>query len=134
MKNIVFALCVLAIMALAYTYYVYTAPLPLGRIQNVPDITVSLSINDETHEFIVPESISLYDMMKLARQRGIIQFREREFEGVGLLIEEINGISNDIEKDAYWSYSINGRNPSSGITEYSLKANDLIQWRYTKNG
>jgi len=63
-------------------------------------------------------------------KEGKIDFKDKTYSGMGKLIEEINGISNG---DKYWIYYVNGQKANIGISNYKIKAGDVVSWKYEKN-
>ncbi|MBN2065290.1 MAG: DUF4430 domain-containing protein [Candidatus Thermoplasmatota archaeon] len=46
-----------------------------------------------------------------------------------LFVEEINGIKNGAE-GSYWQYYVNGEYANTGCSNYYLKDNDVVSWRF----
>ena len=78
----------------------------------------------------IEEKESVYDFMFKLKKEGKIDFKDKTYSGMGKLIEEINGISNG---DKYWIYYVNGQKANIGISNYKIKAGDVVSWKYEKN-
>jgi hypothetical protein len=57
-------------------------------------------------------------------------FSGKEYPSLGFFVEEINGTKNDLANEKYWIYYINGKPAQIGISNYKIKQNDLIEWKY----
>lgn len=94
-------------------------------------INISIEINGQTHSLTLAEKSTAYDaMLKLVNDKKInIVFKE--FSGLGHFVDEINGTKTDTSSGTYWIYYLNGQSAQVGISQYILKNNDLITWKYT---
>lgn len=77
----------------------------------------------EIKEVEVIEGESVFDVISKNAQ---IEFKEYSF---GKLIESINGVKNETD-NKYWIFYINSEESKVGATEYLLKPNDKIEWRF----
>ena len=68
-------------------------------------------------------------MTKL-KSEGEVSFSGKEYSSMGFFVEEINGVKNDNLAGKYWIYYINGQSAQVGISNYIIKPNDLIEWKY----
>lgn len=85
-------------------------------------------------ELFLPENSTVYDLMKQAQfQDQNFSFGGKEFSGLGFFVEEINGVSQNPKQGYYWIYYVNGKAASLGVSQYKIKNNDIINWRYEKN-
>lgn len=68
--------------------------------------------------------------MKTLASTDAISFTARDFPGLGVFIESINGKKN---ADGYfWILYVNGKSSDTGASQTTLKAGDAIEWRYEK--
>lgn len=74
-----------------------------------------------------------YDAMQKLILDKKITAQMKEFPGLGFFVEEINGIKNNPQTNEYWIYYINGASAQIGISQYKIKNNDLITWKYEKS-
>jgi hypothetical protein len=88
----------------------------------------TLEINGIKYESEISEEISVYDFMIKMQNEGKVIFKEKTYPGMGKFIEEINGTKGDGEN--FWIYYINGKKAEIGISEYKIKPNDIITWKY----
>lgn len=109
------------------------------QVDSLPDledrtlIKAVLEAPDLAYSVSMPEGSTAYDLMATAAaQHNDFSFKGKEFSGLGFFVEEINGLPQDKEKGFYWIYYINGEKAPVGISQYKLKANDIITWKYEK--
>jgi len=95
-------------------------------------IHVQLLIEDKKYETDVDVGSSIYDVMKKLRNTQGLLFTTREYSGLGQFVEEINGVREDKQKGIYWLFYVNGQSANIGISNYIIKPNDLISWKYAK--
>lgn len=96
-------------------------------------IKVILKVPDFSYQVYAPKESTVYEMMKIADlQNNNFSFKGREFSGLGFFVEEINGLSQNKKEGKYWIYYINGKPASVGVSQYKLKENDIITWKYEK--
>ncbi|MBI2577646.1 MAG: DUF4430 domain-containing protein [Candidatus Wildermuthbacteria bacterium] len=67
-------------------------------------------------------------LQALERRHGII-LETRNFAGVGIFVEGINGIRNT--NTQYWQYWVNGEYAKVGAGQYKLKNGDEVLWKRT---
>lgn len=72
---------------------------------------------------------SLYEVMNVMRENGLITFKDRSFSGLGSYIYSINNVEENRREGKYWIYYINGKSANVGVSNYVLKNNDEIEWR-----
>ena len=92
---------------------------------------IILEIEEKKYETDIEKEISVYEFMERLKQEEKITFKDKTYTGMGKLIEEINGSKNDGNK--YWIYSVNGKKAQVGVSNYKIKAGDVVSWKYEKN-
>lgn len=98
-----------------------------------PAAKATLKVGAKMYEAnITPGVTTAYNLMTLARDTSDLKFKEKEFPGLGVMIEEINGQKNDNQNQMYWVYYVNGQSATEGISTYILKDGDMIEWRFEK--
>ena len=95
-------------------------------------IPITLLIEGDEYEVNAAPGSSVYDVMAWAQENSILNFKGSDFPGLGFLVEEINGRSQNSKTGEYWIYYVNGKMAKVGISMYILKENDVISWRYKK--
>ena len=106
---------------------------PIIKIENKNPAIVKtvLEINDEKYEGVLEGEASVYDFMGQLRREGKINFKEKNYTGIGKFIEEINGVKGD--GNNYWIYYVNGKKAEIGVSNYKLKNGDIVSWKYEEN-
>lgn len=100
-------------------------------INKVNTINISVEINGQKYPLSLLKKSTAYDaMIKLVNDKKINAIF-KEFTGLGYFTDEINGVKTDKNSGTYWIYYINGQSAQVGISQYILKNNDLITWKYT---
>jgi hypothetical protein len=89
-----------------------------------------LTVNDKQYAISLPANQTVYDLMLALKNRGDFDFKGKGSAGLGWFVEEINGVKNNSFKNIFWFYYVNGQSASVGISNYILKPNDLISWKY----
>jgi len=79
-------------------------------------------------EYKMEVPISVYDFMRSLKTEGKITFEEKNYPGMGIFIESLNGIKNNGDKN--WIYYVNGVKAGVGISNYKLNAGDTVTWKY----
>ena len=96
--------------------------------QNLNTQKAFLEIDNQKVESVIGGSINIYSFMSKLRQEGKINFKEKNYIGMGEFIEEINGVKNNGEKN--WIYYVNGKKANIGVSNYKLINGDVVSWRY----
>ena len=68
--------------------------------------------------------------MVKAQETSDFQFKGREFPGLGFFVQELNGLAENPRQGTFWIYYINGEKAKVGISAYTVKADDIISWKY----
>lgn len=118
--------------------YIYKTPQPTQNKQDLLSAqqvlpvknTITLEINGIKYESKISEEISVYDFMDKLRTEEKIDFKEKNYSGMGKFIEEINGIKNG---EKYWIYYVNGEKATIGVSNYKINEGDIISWKYEKD-
>jgi hypothetical protein len=63
-----------------------------------------------------------------ANKQITVEFKN--YSGLGYFVNTINGIQSDTLSGTHWIYYINGIKAQIGISQYTLKSNDIITWKY----
>ncbi len=103
-----------------------------GEATATADVRVSLFIGDQQYSADIISGGTVYDLMTTLQNKGEFSFKSKEYAGLGQFIEEINGLANNPRQGQYWIYYINGQSADRGVSNYILKLNDIINWKYEK--
>jgi hypothetical protein len=109
----------------------YTVVVEKEIILPVNNSKAFLEIGEGKYEGAINESTSIYDFMTELRRKGKINFKEKNYMGMGKFIEEVNGVKNSGEKN--WIYYINGQKANVGVSNYKLINGDIVSWKYEEN-
>jgi hypothetical protein len=88
------------------------------------------TVNPTEISFTATTESTVYGLMADARAQGKISFTEKNYTGMGKLIDSINGIRSNGEKT--WIYYVNGVKANVGVSNYKLKPGDVVSWKYEK--
>ena len=89
---------------------------------------VYLEINNQKIEALIIKNESVYSLMQQLQNIDKINFKEKNYVGMGKFIEEINGLKNNGDKN--WIYYVNNKKAEIGVSNYQLKFGDIISWKY----
>lgn len=89
----------------------------------------------KANDYPISSSTTVYNLMQHASadSRQPFLFETKDYGSMGLFIESINGLENNLQTGEYWIYYINGESAKIGISNYIIKPEDVIQWRYEKS-
>jgi hypothetical protein len=96
------------------------------------EICTTFEIQNNKNDVCLSGAPTAYDAMKKLILDKKITAQMKEFSGLGFFVEEINGTKNNPQTNEYWIYYINGASAQVGISQYKIKNNDLITWKYEK--
>jgi len=138
-KNlIVVLLLVVAIILIGYGRAKNWLPLNIENKKSAPavekiavaDFKITLEIGDKKYQAEVKPESTAYDLMKILQTTRGLKFSAKEYAGMGALVEEIDGIKNDLKANKFWIFYVNGESSPVGASSYVLKNNDVINWKY----
>lgn len=93
-------------------------------------INITIEINSQKYPVGLAEKSTAFDAMSKLVTEKKISATFKEFSGMGYFVDEINGMATDKQNGKYWIYYLNGKPAQAGISQYILKNNDLITWKY----
>lgn len=96
------------------------------------DIEVTLKIRDGSpfeKTITIPKDSKLIDLLDNAAAHNLITYDTKTYP-TGKLVESINGLKNDKLLGKYWTYYINDKFATVGISQQTLSAGDIIDWHY----
>ncbi len=89
-------------------------------------------VGEKRYEISIPGKSTVYDLMSALEQKGKIDFKGSVSAGLGFFVDEINGQKNSPSNNEFWIYYINNKAAQVGVSNYILKPNDIINWKYEK--
>ncbi len=93
-------------------------------------ISTTFIIDNAEYQLTVAPDTTAYDAMIQLQESSKISFSTKKFSSLGYFIEEINGIKNSPSTGFYWTLYINNEEAKVGASNYILKPNDIITWKY----
>ena len=104
--------------------------LPLTKVEKEINGPI-LEIDNKKYQSKIKEEISIADFMEKLKREGKINYKDKNYVGMGKFIEEINGIKNSGEEN--WIYYVNGKKANIGVSNYKIRSGDIVSWKYEKN-
>ena len=92
--------------------------------------SMSVIVGEATYVGSVPAGSTVLDLMNALKAEGL-RFEGKEFPGLGLRIDSVNGVSSD--NGYYWFLYVNGKSSDAGVSQTKVLPGDVVEWRY-KNG
>ncbi len=90
----------------------------------------TLTIDSKTITAATAQNSTIYDAMNELQKQKILSFTTKKFTGLGYFVESINGISNSPRTGYYWTLYINNEEAKVGVSNYIIKLNDSITWKF----
>jgi len=103
-----------------------------------PEIVVSLGLDFGEGNIKKFENIefekekTVFDLLKKVTQENDLEFSYKEYSDLGVFVESIDNVTNDIKTNKWWQYWVNGEYAQVGASLYKLKDGDIIEWKYVK--
>lgn len=135
-KNIkILIIVILSCIFITVFYQIEVKPLSIvqkgPKAPSLKNIKASLVIQEKKYETDVKEGGTVLDVMqKIKEENKDFDFKYEEHTGLGVFINEINGLKGG--GDGYWIYSVNGVEANVGVSNYKIKNGDIISWKYEK--
>jgi hypothetical protein len=93
-----------------------------------PAQTATLVVGTARYTFDMTANETVAEAMySLTKSSSGFQFTSRDYPGMGIFIESINGIANT--KEASWFLYINGKSADSGASQTTVHPGDTIEWK-----
>lgn len=73
--------------------------------------------------FLVKEGKTALELLKGSHESIVKTY------SFGSLVESIDGLANGTDKK-YWIYYVNGQTAEVGADQYTLKAGDVVEWKF----
>lgn len=78
------------------------------------------------------EDETLFSFLERLTKNEKIEFKYKEYKGLGILIEKIGSKSNG-ENNKYWQYWVNNVYALVAVDTYRLKPNDVVLFKFTNS-
>lgn len=92
----------------------------------VAKISSTIIVGDLKLEESFEAGKSVYDILKMEKEKGKLNLVSKEFSGMGFFVSEIGSLKEN--KNKHLIYFVNGKSPSVGISAYILKDKDVVSW------
>lgn len=95
------------------------------------DVALKINTGEDSYKYSkkAEEGISVFDLMKKISEEEGFSFKYQESD-LGAFVEEIKGVKNDTSSNMYWMFYINDKMAEVGASQYVLKDNDTVEWKY----
>ncbi len=94
-------------------------------------IKAVMIIGGVKYDIAVKPGSSAHDVLNLLKLENKVNFSGKNYAELGFFVEEINGLKND-PAGKNWVYYVNGSPAQVGSSNYLIKNNDIIEWKYEK--
>ena len=91
------------------------------------DQSVTILAGNTTVHLSIPPNTAFYDALLQAKNAGKIEFSGKNYLGLGFMVTDIGTLHAGGGKNLL--YYINGKQASIGVSSYSLKDGDIIEWK-----
>ncbi len=96
----------------------------------VRQIDVRLQVvGGSTYALTVPAGSTVEAVMQAARSDGL-DYRLKAFGGMGSYVTALDGKAEDTAASMYWILYVNGAKAQVGMSSYTVKNGDQVQWQY----
>ncbi len=107
------------------------APTPTARESTLPcNSSIRITIESAVYVPCTQDGASLLSAMQAATSDGLV-FTGKEYPSLGFFVESING--KHAEDGYYWFLYVNDKSSNAGVSETTVHAGDLIEWRYKQS-
>ena len=106
-------------------------PPTVDIVTEQPEKIATLEIENKRYTSEIDKETSVYDFMTKLQNEGRVNFKDKNYIGMGKLIEELNGIRGD--GDRFWIYYVNGKQAKIGVSNYKINPGDVVSWKYEKD-
>lgn len=106
------------------------SPSATPTITKTVTMTMQAPTTSKTLHLPVNGQVTVADMLKVAQDKGT-QIKTKDFGGsLGVFVESMMGISNDLNTQTYWTLYINNIRAQVGASTATVSAEDSILWKY----
>ncbi|MEK7114182.1 MAG: DUF4430 domain-containing protein [Patescibacteria group bacterium] len=90
----------------------------------------TFAVGDKTYSINVASGETVIGAMRALASAGTLSFTGREYPGLGFFIDSINGKKN--ADGRYWILYVNDVSASVGASATTIRADDVLEWKYEK--
>ena len=88
---------------------------------------IILLLGEETVNFSVTPNTTFHNALLYLKNNGKISFSGKNYPGLGFFVTDIGSLHAGNGKNLL--YYINGKEASVGVSSYTLKDGDIIEWK-----
>jgi len=82
-----------------------------------------------TFQVALSENSTVFSLLKKLAERENFKTESKEYEGMGVLVESIDGVKNGVG-NKYWQYWVNGELPMVAADKKEIKKGDRVEWKF----
>lgn len=87
----------------------------------------------DTYSMDLSEDTSVFQLLQNATDEKGVELKFKDYGGeMGVFVEAIGGVENNMEDNEFWQYWINNNYAQVGPGQLTLKPGDQVQWKYIK--
>jgi hypothetical protein len=98
---------------------------PILKDKNTESATILAG--DMVAHLLFSPGILLYDALKQEKDTGLMPFSGKNYSGLGFFLTDIGSLHSVPGKNLL--YYINGKEATVGISSYTLKDGDIVEWK-----
>jgi len=83
----------------------------------------------KTFQVALFENSTVFSLLKKLAERENFKTESKEYEGMGVLVESIDGVKNGVG-NKYWQYWVNGELPMVAADKKEIKKGDRVEWKF----
>lgn len=85
----------------------------------------------DTYSMDLTKDTSVFELLQKSSQEKNIELKFKDYGGeMGVFVEAIGGIENNIAENKYWQYWVNNNYAQVGPSQQILQTGDVIQWKF----
>ena len=89
--------------------------------------TVTILAGETMAQLLVAPNTFFYNALVQAKNQGQIAFNGKNYPGLGFFVTDIGTLHTGNKKNLL--YYINGKEATVGVSSYTLKDGDIIEWK-----
>ena len=83
---------------------------------------------------VLSEDRSVFDLLQSVTKNNELEFSYNDqFKDMGIFVESINNVKNDISNDAWWHYWVNNKYGNIAADKLQLQNGDVVEWKFIKD-
>lgn len=103
----------------------------------IGSVTLSIEykdgVSDNFTDVSIKENWTIWDALDSVSKTETIGVDTKDYGDMGIFVESINGIGNDVSDGKWWQFWINGEYAQAGVSQVAISDGDAIEFIYTDN-